>query len=204
MKRLWITLALATVGQQPAITQSQPSATTKVRLQTESPGPGAPGGRWIVGYLDQVGRDTMRLRLDRTDGPLIEIDRGSIRRLETSAGRRRHPGRGALWGAGAGLGLGLLALTALDHCAVTTGGWSFDICRDNEGVVVLGSVVAGAAWGAVVGLLITSDRWVPMPGARFAPVVTRDGLGLALRLPLRRHRQPALASGRRHLLNHGG
>ena len=101
-----------------------------------------------------------------------------------STGKRRHPGKGALWGAGAGLGLGLLAVAALDDCAVTTRGWSFDVCGDNEDFVLLGSVAAGAAWGAAIGLLITSDRWVPMPPGALVPVVAGKQLGLALTLPL--------------------
>lgn len=193
MRRFWITLALATVGlgHVPVVAQGPPSAMTRVRLRIESPGGGTRSGPWVVGNLARVNTDTLWLRVARPDGPLASIDRASIRALETSRGRRRHPGQGALWGAGAGLGLGLLALTALDDCAVATGGWSFDICGNNEDVVLLGSVVAGAAWGAVVGLLITTERWVAMPGLQLAPVATRHGLGLALQLSARRRGTPA-------------
>ena len=188
MKGLLIVLAVAAMalGSGSATAQNRPPEMARIRLRTTTPDNGTPSRGWVLGHLERIGADTLWLRVGRPDGPLAAIDRGAIRQMEMSNGRRRHPGKGALWGAGAGLGLGLLAVAALDDCAVTTRGWSFDICRGNEDFVLLGSVAAGAAWGTVVGLLITSERWVTMPAASLAAAAATGRVGVALRIPLPR------------------
>jgi len=190
MNRIRIVLAVVAtvVGPQPTLPQTLPPAMARMRLRIGTPGAPTPGrgedGTWIVGHLDRVDPDSLWLRVDRPDGPVVTVDRAVITRMELSSGRRRHPVTGALWGAGAGFGLGLLTLAALNDCAVEARGWVFDICGRNRDLVLLGSVAAGAAWGAVIGWLVTTERWVPMPPGGLVVTAAGGRIALALRLPV--------------------
>ncbi len=173
----------------PELSRAQstlPPPTTRVRLRTAHDG-GMTGASavQVAGHLYRIGADSLWLRVDSPDGPLLSIGRAGIRRMEISSGRERNPEKGALWGAGAGLGLGLLAIATLDECTVRTTGWSFDLCAGNEDFLILSNVVAGAAWGALIGLLVTSERWETVPQASLIPGEMDGGIGLAVgfRLP---------------------
>jgi hypothetical protein len=194
MKRLEFALAVAAavLGPQPIMAQTTPiRAGTRIRVSFAhddriGSAVNRPG---VVGRLDRTGADSIWLRIDPPDGPLLTIDRTYIDRLEISGGRKRNPVRGALWGAGVGLGIGLLTAATLDDCTVRSRHWSFDLCRGNEDVLIVGDMVAGAAAGALVGLFITSERWLAIPPASLVLAVRPDTrLGIALRLPLRGHR----------------
>ncbi len=193
MKRLGLLLMAFFALQPPAdaSAQSAPMAAgARVRVHAFD----LSGASWaieggsgrLVGYLDRVGRDSLWIRLNSPVGPLLSIDRSTVRQLEISGGRKRHPGTGALVGTGAGLVMGLLAVAALDDCALGTDGWWFDLCDGDEDVLILGSMVAGAAWGTLVGLLITSERWVAVPPASLTLRPMRGGIGVGLEFSLRR------------------
>lgn len=160
---------------------------TRIRIQSatmDAESPASDTG-WLVGTLDRLDADSLWLLLDPGGRSLIAIDRSAVRRLQVSNGRRRNPRRGALWGAGAGFALGLLAVATLDECTMGTRGWTWDICSDNQDFLILGNTVAGAAWGAAIGLLITSERWVPVAHGNLIPRGAGGGPGLTLgfRLP---------------------
>jgi hypothetical protein len=119
-----------------------------------------------------------------TDGPLVSIDRANIHELQISDGRKRNPGKGALWGAGVGLGLGVLAAATLDDCTVGTGRYWFDLCDGEEDILILGSIAAGAAWGALIGFFIKSERWVTVPPASLTLRRDRSGISLGVEVRL--------------------
>ncbi len=162
-------------------------AGTRVRVRTVDAegyaGSSVPLAARFVGHLEGTSGDSLWIRVGSTDGPLVSIDRANIHELEISDGRKRNPGRGALWGAGVGLGMGLLAVAALDDCTLGNGKFWFDLCEGQEDVLILGSIAAGAAWGAVIGLLIKSERWVAVPPASLT--LGRDAGGLSLGIEVR-------------------
>jgi hypothetical protein len=134
----------------------------------------------FVGHLDETSGDSLWIRVGSTDGPLVSIHRANIHELEISDGRKRNPGKGALWGAGVGLGLGILTAAAVDDCTMGYRGFWFDVCDWGEGAIVVGSITAGAALGALVGLLIKSERWVAVPPGSLT--FRQDGGGFSLGL----------------------
>jgi hypothetical protein len=188
MKRFGLALIAlgAVLSPEQILAQSAlPATETRIRVRTVDVG--APGSTqthdWVEGRLHRVGADSLWLRAGSLDGPLLSIDRATIRELEIAGGRERNPGKGALLGTGVGLVMGLLAVATLDDCGVATRGWSFDLCSGNEDVLILGSMAAGSAWGAVVGLLITSERWVTVPQASL--IHGESGMGTRLVLGFR-------------------
>ncbi len=140
----------------------------------------------FVGHVDRVSADSLWVRLDSSDGPLLAVDRTTIQELEVSSGRKRNVGKGALWGAGVGLALGILGAVAVDDCGVLNDDDFFDFCEGEEATIILGSTAAGAGWGALIGLLITSERWVAIPPAsltlRSEAGQLTLGIGVRLRL----------------------
>jgi hypothetical protein len=186
MKRLGTALVVLAAFHIPNHVEAQSgplSAGTRIRVRAADVGVGSATGKAtaaLVGHLLGAGADSLWLRVDPPDGPLLAIDRATIRQLEVSAGQKRNAGKGALWGAGVGLGLGLLAVAALDDCMAGTQGWWIDPCEGDEDVLILGNVAAGAAWGALIGLLITSERWVTLPHTSLILGDAGDGVGLVL------------------------
>jgi hypothetical protein len=136
------------------------------------------------GHLDRISPDSLWIRVGSTDGPLVSIDRANIHELQISDGRKRNPGKGALWGAGVGLGLGVLAAATLDDCTVGTGRYWFDLCDGEEDILILGSIAAGAAWGALIGFFIKSERWVTVPPASLTLRRDRSGISLGVEVRL--------------------
>jgi hypothetical protein len=145
--------------------------------------------------LERISGDSLWVRVGSSDGTLVSIERADIHRLEISDGRKRNPGKGALWGAGVGLGLGVLAAATLDDCTVGTRWYRFDLCEGQEDVFILGSIAAGAAWGAVIGLLIKSERWVTVPPASLT--LGRDAGRLSLGVEVRLGHRPGPRGGAR-------
>ena len=191
MKRLGLILValLALLPLQRARGQdASVEAGTRVRVQTVDAGAYAGSARSLdrrfVGHLEGTSGDSLWVRVGSAAGPLVSIDRADIHELEISDGRRRNPGKGALWGAGVGLGMGLLAAATLDDCTVGTSRFWFDLCDGEEDVLILGSIVAGAAWGALVGFFIKTERWVSVPPATLTLEPGRRGVSLGFRVRL--------------------
>lgn len=192
MKRLGFTLValLALLPMQRARCQDAlVEAGTRVRVRT-APTAGLAGSTAtadarLVGHLQGSSGDSLWIRVGSADGPLVSIERADIRQLQISDGRRRNPGKGALLGAGVGLGVGVLAAATLDDCTVGTSRFWFDLCEGEEDVLILGSMVAGAAWGALIGMFIKSERWVDVPPAALTLGPDRGGMALGVGLRLR-------------------
>jgi hypothetical protein len=93
------------------------------------------------------------------EGRRISVLRPQISRLEVSTGRHSSAGTGAQIGAGIGV-VGGVALGVASLCGNTDGMF----CLDTPGQVVVlaaGTGVIGAAIGAIVGLCVQHERWVP-------------------------------------------
>jgi len=80
---------------------------------------------------------------------------GGSTQLEVSTGRHRNAGKGLLIGAASGTALFAL----IPPCA---GSEAEQPCPTKAQMVGIGAV-GGAAWGALIGALIKSDRWTSAP-----------------------------------------
>ena len=134
----------------------------------------------VVGRLLSI--DTAGVLIQRAGMPADTLPLGSLARFEVSRGSRHYTllglGGGALVGLGAGM---ILASRAgCDHGIFGSNESEDDLC----GAYGLVAIPAGAALGAVVGRLIRSERWQPIPTGRAALlfVPSRDRLSLAIRL----------------------
>lgn len=165
-------------------------AGTRIRVRTADQaalaGSTAPASARLVGHLEGTSVDSLWIRVGSPDGPLVSLDRADVRELQIGGGRKRNPGTGALLGAGAGLGLGVLAAATLDDCWLGTSRFWFDLCEGDEDVLILGSIVAGAAWGALIGWFIKTERWVDVPPAALTLEPDGGGVRLGFEVRLRR------------------
>jgi hypothetical protein len=192
MNRLGIT-ALALIGLCPAVhaLAQEPVVGAGTRLRVRTAEVGAAGdlaetrGTRFVGHVDRVSADSLWIHLDSADGPLLSIDRATIQELEVSSGRKRNAGKGALWGGGVGLALGILGAIAVDDCGVSINDDFFDFCDGEEATIILGSTLTLAGVGALVGLLVTSERWVEIPPASLTLRGEDGQLGLGIEVRLR-------------------
>lgn len=150
------------LAQEPAA--PQPGATVRVTWACER-SPATPGGSCqVAGRLVQLRRDSITVA-GASASTSVGLD--AVRRLEASAGSRGHARTGALVGLALGAGLG----TALLH-----GGGSTSLCDRSQNQDALapseclgltaGAAVVGAGLGALVGAMITSERWQDVPLAR--------------------------------------
>ncbi len=130
------------------------------------------------GTVDAVKADSIVLSAE-TDQSRMAILIASVTRVRVVRGRRGHLLAGVFVGAAVGAAAGLIAISPEGTC---TGSGNYGaLC----GGVVAVSVGAGAAFGALVGALVRTERWVPVPldqlRVSFAPQRDgRFGLGLSV------------------------
>jgi hypothetical protein len=115
----------------------------RIRVQTT-------GATQVVGLVVDSDADSLSIQSD-PDGSVSRVARGEVRRLEVSRGFRRHTIQGLVggvvaWGAVVGL---YAAFDTLDESGVGE-------------PLFIGGVVAA---GGLVGSLIKTERWEPVPGA---------------------------------------
>ncbi len=115
----------------------------------------APGRQ--VGELLWIDEDSLVLD---TRGVRYVVPRRLATRIDASHGRRRHVLAGLAAGATVGVGTAAIALTP--HGTCTGSGDYLYICR----LITAGSIALGAGLGAVAGVFIRTERWVPLPLGR--------------------------------------
>ena len=131
------------------------------------------------GTVDAVKADSIVLSAKKDQSRMVILI-ASVTRLRVVRGRRGHLLAGAGVGAAVGAAAGLIAISPEGTC---TGSGNYgELCA----LAVAVSIGAGAALGALVGALVRTERWVPVPldqlRVSFAP--QRDGrfaFGLSVR-----------------------
>lgn len=169
---LVVGLVPATAGAQEGTGEESPVLVgSKVRLRAGS----LPQG--IQGTIVEMDDRTLIVSQDQR---AVRVSRADITRLEISNGRRRQARKGALIGAIAGAGT-FAALSRETYCAEYYD--DGEACPGRAEMVATG-VLGGAAWGALIGHFVKTERWtlVSEPGAqvRLAPSFSKGGLGLKL------------------------
>ena len=119
----------------------------------------------FVGRLVSMDDSALVLRSRISDDPVV-LALADVRRLEVSEWGPRA--LGALRGAGIGLAVGVAAGAILGATTFDEGSDCYFVCS-REDAALLGAVVIGVpatAVGALVGVLVPGERWVPAEGVR--------------------------------------
>ena len=129
-----------------------------------------------IGTVAGLEGDALVVRGYVSDTPM-RIPIADIQRLEVSAGRMSHAGRGALIGAAVGAMSGVL---------VTIGDYSDDVHGGDPNPAATAAIGAagGALVGAAIGWRLKTDRWLPgeLPKAGVSFVPLRRGAALSFRM----------------------
>jgi hypothetical protein len=117
--------------------------------------------------------------LSTGDQTPVRVPRQAITQLDVSTGRHGHALKGMIIGAASAAAL--FALIPRDqYCADLRPG---EYCPTQAELAGLGAI-GGAAWGALIGHLIKSDRWSSVPleqvHVSLAPALGRGAVGLSL------------------------
>lgn len=133
----------------------------------------------LTGVVETIRPDTLMVRDDdrsvATAVPLATIDR-----LQVSHGRHSH------WIRGAAIGFGAGVVTGATLGAASGNDWLFT-SSENAFIGAILFAPIGAVTGAVVGLLVRTERWETVPLERLAPEVawhTGGRLNVGIRLKL--------------------
>jgi hypothetical protein len=192
MNRLGLTLATtsllllaagATDAQTPVLERGARMRVWTPLIVTES-GERLPVAGPVEGWFARRTADSLWFRRDPVDETVVAVGLGTVERVQVSLGKRRNTLKGAAWGGGIGLGLGVLAATSLPDCGPGFEDWLW-WCEGDEAVVILGTTLGVAAWGALIGTFIKSERWGEVPPATLSLLSERGRVGLALRVRLR-------------------
>ncbi len=169
--------ASAAWSEEPGAAFSSLAQGERVRLRLS-------GGKKLRGTLDAASPEAIVLRPEDSAKAPLRLLPADLERIEVARGRRSHWREGGLIGFVPGalfLGWAAAALACDDQGSD---------CDGYAGPALIGALVGGAATagvGALVGLAVKTDRWVPVDGRgptvslRMAP--TRGGLqaGVAIR-----------------------
>ena len=126
----------------------------------------------LEGYVESIDNTTLTLRSDNR--AMIALPLSTVTHLEVAVGRRGHVRTGALIGAGFGV-LSIAVLCQGEDCFQSSGDY---------GTAVLVTATT-AAFGALIGTLIKSDKWIVIPtrppSARLGPgSEPRHAAGIAI------------------------
>lgn len=130
----------------------------------------------VVGTLDTIGSDSIRLRPEGGRVASRRVAVSAIDGIDVSRGQRAYGWQGARVGGEVGLGVGLFA-------GIATCKWFIGQPDDCKPGVVFGAPVAGVLVGYIVGSRFHSERWdaVPLTSLRVAPVsLNRVGMTVSL------------------------
>jgi hypothetical protein len=108
----------------------------------------------VLGHVASVDDGSLVLTLD--NNLPVRIPRESITGLDVSSGRKRHVLEGTLIGAAAFGLLGFAFPVDSHNCGANTD----NFC--SRGEAVAGATIVGAAYGALIGVFVKSDRWHPV------------------------------------------
>jgi hypothetical protein len=185
-KRAWRRGSLVVVLCALAAAPAQPQAEDD-RGGFESPIVVGSEVRLRAGSLPHGLRGTVVEMDDRTlivsrDQRAVRVFRADITRLEVGNGRKRNALKGVLIGSVIGGGM-FAAIPRDEYCT--------DYIDDGERCpgrpeMVMTGVLGGAAWGALIGHFVKTERWTPVrlgrANVRVSPMRAKGGLGLKVAL----------------------
>ena len=166
MRRLTVLVVLATVAQNVAAQDTLAiAAGERVRLTLQS------SHRPVIGVLLGQDRDSLRVQADSNSAP-VAVARTDVTSVEASLGRHGHAGSGALAGLVFG---GIVGAAAGSSCQD-----DFLCPGAGGGALLLGGT--GLVFGALVGVLVRSERWerVYPEEVGVAVMTTRYGVGVGV------------------------
>ncbi len=163
------------------LNELQPGARIRIRA------PGEIAGR-LTGVV--TARTTESVTITRPNAAPLAVPFSKLTSLDISRGksRLRGAGKGTLWGVGSGLLLGLISSPP----STCTNYWAPGSCTPPSrgefmGTMVLGSVIIGAAVGAIVGSEVWDSAVLPSRLALLPPTRTQS-TGIMVGWPIGRTR----------------
>lgn len=150
------------------------AAGVRIRVRTRTTPPDT-----LVGVLDTIGADTVRLRLRDERAP-SRVALSAIEGIDVSQGQRSYGREGAAVGSLVGL---LVGLAAESGRRSTSNSFEPDYGRL---AAALGIGFGGVVVGYIVGSQMHSEKWeaVPLTGLRIAPVgLSRVAITVSLFAP---------------------
>ena len=174
----FILIALFATTSSPLAAQEvpvEPGARVRVKAPPQQPD-------WVDGTVVGWESESLVLQPEEPGTPLT-LARDQITELDVYDGRKGH----ALLGAGIGFGVGVgWTVALLSNESICNPEETCDAGDWAKGIAIFGG--AGAGLGALVGLLIKTDRWeaVPLERIRLSLTPVRDGrlaIMASVRLP---------------------
>jgi hypothetical protein len=167
----------------PAALAAQESAPVRPSDRLRFTAPGAGYDRPVTGTVVEVSGGDLHVALGRPNDPralLVVVPVASITQLERSAGRGSRALQGT-YGAVAGAGFGALAgvlQSRLQAHEVDNLGRPLD--RESH---VVETTLAGAAFGALIGVVLPGERWRPLgTSSAFTASAPSGRAGLGVRI----------------------
>ena len=142
------------VAAEDNLTLADLSRGDQVRLRLAS------GGKSVRGTLDAAGPDEIVVRPRDPAQPPLRLSSRQMAKLEVVRGRRSHWRRGAVIGFVPGALFMFWFVRALGECY---GDCGFD--SEAVGYGLAGGAITGTL-GALIGLAVKTDRWVPVEARR--------------------------------------
>lgn len=119
----------------------------------------AEGGKKVQGTVESAGEQEVLIRPKDSRQPLLTLSPQQFQRLEVTRGRRSRWGRGALIGFVPGAVFMTALAFGLDECYR-------DCDRTSDVLIGLAGGAATATAGALIGLAVKTDAWVPVSTGR--------------------------------------
>jgi len=140
------------------------------------------------GIVTAVNEDTLEIQSVHRS---YRIPYSQLDRLEISRGSKRNTAVGWLIGTGIGAFAGFLSINKEEERNCHPDEWCFDFSeygRDMEPIAVLGSALLGGLAGGIIGALIKTERWepIPIPGglSLYPQPGSRVGVGFSYKINL--------------------
>lgn len=174
-----IALCMPCFSASAQLSELQPG--TRIRLRA----PGEIAGR-LTGVV--TARTVDSVTITRPNAAPLAVAVSKLTSLDISRGksRLRGAGKGTLWGVGGGLLLGLTPISE-STCTYGTGNCTPVSRGEFMGTMVLGSVIIGAAVGAIVGSEVWESAVLPSRLALLPPTRTQS-TGIMVGWPIGRTR----------------
>jgi hypothetical protein len=116
-------------------------------------------GDHIQGVIAAIDGDSATVSTE--SGVPVVVAREAVGSFEVSIGRKRNTLKGAAIGAVVGAALGFAMHVDPQNCGMN----SPNACSRGEAIGI--GTLGGAAWGAIIGAFVKSDRWVHVPLERW-------------------------------------
>jgi hypothetical protein len=164
-------LTAAWIGASPAAAGTEAALVEGAKVRVEAPEVSA--GR-IQGAVAELRAAALVVSVD---GRRVAVPWRAIRRMDVSAGERRHALRGLLIGAGAGALLSIVMPKCVNEGCTSEVGF--------DPAFALVGALSGSAWGSLIGALVKTEDWKAVSVRLAVAPMPRRGASVAVSIAIR-------------------